>query len=117
VAEFKRVVFQNIAVYLDGNKYENCTFQHVNLVFAGGELPSFKECTFIDSGFAFDGAAARTMAVIRSIYHGFGEEGKQIVDGWFMQLKEPPPPRPQKDPAARAKKGKKPRGKGARKGK
>lgn len=57
-------------VFIDGNRYESCTFNAATLVYSGGEGPSFVDCTFRDFKFTFTGAAENTLKFLTAMYQG-----------------------------------------------
>ena len=68
-------------IVLDGQVFRECVFVQCILVFRG-------EASFTLTGnlvdvtcrWRFEGAAALTAAAMKSIYHGFGEEGKALIE-------------------------------------
>lgn len=63
-APLKQVVnrkFQNETVQLDGNRYVNCTFDHVTFVFRG-----VGRFDFVDSGFIYENATGRSNSSMAS---------------------------------------------------
>ncbi len=59
------------AVHLDGDRYLDCEFMRAEMVFSGGELPIFTNCTFNSCLWRFEGAAERTLEHARFLT-GFG---------------------------------------------
>lgn len=54
-------------IALDGRSFEGCRFQQAVLVYSGGALPHIANCTFDRTTFAFEGAAARSMALLQAM--------------------------------------------------
>ena len=52
---------------IDGNTFIDCEFRNAKLVFTGTQQPSFQNCRFVQSGFAFEGNAAETVHLLRGM--------------------------------------------------
>ena len=63
-------IFQNERIQLDGAVYLRCRFEGCTLVYSGGALPVLHGCHFDPVELAFEGAAANTLTLIASMYHG-----------------------------------------------
>lgn len=72
--------FTGETIVLDGKAYKECAFVQCTLVFRG-EAPFTMTGNMVDATcrWQFEGAAALTAAAMKSIYHGFGEEGKKLI--------------------------------------
>ncbi|WP_406695504.1 hypothetical protein V5E97_31255 [Singulisphaera sp. Ch08] len=72
--------FTGETIVLDGKIYKECAFVECILVFRG-EAPFTMTGNMVDvtCRWRFEGAAALTAAAMKSIYHGFGEEGKKLI--------------------------------------
>lgn len=64
---FVRQVFGAEVVDLDGVEFFQCQFRGTTLRYSGGEVPRIKGCSFSGARFAMDGAAARTLALLKAI--------------------------------------------------
>jgi hypothetical protein len=73
--------FTEQTVVLDGQSFTECTFVQCVLVFRG-EAPFALRGNLVDvtCRWQFEGAAALTAEAMKSIYHGFGEEGKALIE-------------------------------------
>jgi len=82
--------FNAETILLDGTTYRDCTFVDCVFVFRG-EAPFSLTDNMIDATctWRFEGAAALTAAAMRSIYHGFGAEGRALIEATLGM--EPPP--------------------------
>jgi len=60
--------FHNSTEVIDGKDYKQCEFHGSKLVYAGGSLPRLTECVFVDCLWQLDGAAMRTVQLLRSLY-------------------------------------------------
>ncbi|MEZ4717283.1 MAG: hypothetical protein R2851_14540 [Caldilineaceae bacterium] len=50
--------FYNEEIVVDGKRFQNCVFDNVSLVYAGGVLPEFVDCRFAyDVSLEFTGGA------------------------------------------------------------
>lgn len=54
-------------ISIDGRSFERCRFDRAILVYAGGPLPRIQQCAFDNSTFQFEGAAARSMALLKAM--------------------------------------------------
>lgn len=75
--------FKGTRVKLDGTQFEACYFDACTLVYAGGELPQFTGCSFNNTQFVLDGAAARSAAYIRMT---FKAGAIHAVRDWLPEL-------------------------------
>ena len=54
-------------IAIDGRSFERCRFERAVLVYAGGPLPRIENCGFDNSTFQFEGAAARSLALLKAL--------------------------------------------------
>jgi len=66
-AEFSGSTFKGSRQPVDGFKFDRCTFDDCTLVYSGGEIPAFVKCSFTDTQFEFEGAAARTLVLLQAM--------------------------------------------------
>jgi hypothetical protein len=83
-------VFENMDIQLDGAEYHNCRFIGCRMIYQGGELTPMTYCVFRGSQFVFEGAAERTLQFLRSLYHGLGDGGQEIVERVFLDIRQLP---------------------------
>ncbi|WP_106639136.1 hypothetical protein [Allosphingosinicella vermicomposti] len=77
--KYENETFTGVMVKLDGNDFENCTFDDVVFHFAGGDL-NMSKCTIRSFSFQFDGALANGL---HALYQLFGTEGMlRIIRGF-----------------------------------
>lgn len=69
VEPVKNVDFGAEPILIDNKIFFGCTFNNSNLIYSGGDLPSFDTCTFHSVGISFRGAAGNTLAFMRVLYH------------------------------------------------
>jgi hypothetical protein len=74
---------------IDGNQYNGCTFEHCQIIYRGGTLPSIESCSFKDCSWQFEEGAERTLIFMRMLYHGMGEGGPALVDSAIDQIRQP----------------------------
>ena len=84
--------FDHEPVHVDGNSYRNCHFEQCTLIYSGGEIPRLENNSFTECRWVFDGAAVRTMAFLRDLYHRGGEGGRALVDNAFETIMHWTPP-------------------------
>lgn len=73
------VIYNHETVALDGESFSDCEFRDSRLVFAGGEPPSFQNCSFVGCDWKFDGAAARTLAHLKLVWSVGGKAHVQAL--------------------------------------
>lgn len=73
-------------VLVDGKRFVNCKFSKTELVFRGEAGGSIEGCTFIKPGFTFDGPAATTIKILRSLYTV--PALRPFIDNTFKAIKE-----------------------------
>ena len=54
-------------IAIDGRSFERCRFERAVLVYGGGPPPRIEHCAFDNSTFEFEGAAARSLALLKSL--------------------------------------------------
>lgn len=57
---------------LDGGRFVRTTFEGVELLYSGGDLPIIEDCVFTGCTFAFAGPAANTLEFLTSLYKSGG---------------------------------------------
>jgi len=82
---YKDTKFINQIINLDGNSFEGCKFEGCHLVYSGESIVSFNKCYFINIEWEMKDAAARTADFLRAIYHGFGSEGRNIIENFLSE--------------------------------
>ncbi len=90
--KFEGQTFERIDIELDGNEYKSCRFVECVFVYSGGMPPSMIDNTMESPRFVFEGAAARTLLFLTTMYSG---ELKQIVESWFEQIRRGSSPDPE----------------------
>ena len=85
---FSNTNFANQIIHLDGNSFEGCKFKGCRLVYSGESIVSFNNCVFIDVKWEMKDAAARTADFLRAIYHGFGSEGRSIIETFLLDTNQ-----------------------------
>jgi hypothetical protein len=73
-------------VQTDGMAFVDCTFESAQLVYRGGEHPSFDRCRFgSDVSWHFQGAALKTIQLLQRI--GNDEGGERFIADVFQKGK------------------------------
>ncbi len=83
-----RETYKNITIDLDFQEFSECIFDGCTLVYAGGAPPSIVGCTFKESNFIFEGAAANTIQFMAALYRGAGEGGKDLIEKTFDNIRQ-----------------------------
>ncbi len=86
--DYKNETFEGVPVELDGNTYENCTFDNVVFKYSGGDL-EMKDCKFVRFSFVFGGALANGLYALLQLFgieamlqiiRGFTEPGAREIE-------------------------------------
>lgn len=54
-------------INLDGKTFADVAFHNAELVYDGGAMPTFQNCTFTDTRFTLQNAASNTVLFLRSM--------------------------------------------------
>lgn len=73
-------------IIVDGKRFVNCKFRKTELVFRGEASSSIEGCTFIKPGFTFDGPAATTVRILKSLYAI--PQLRPLIENTFKAIKE-----------------------------
>ncbi len=68
--KFQGEKFFKASIGLDNNQFYDCVFDSCVLVYRGGTPPNIAKCSFKNTFFGFAEAAANTLLVISTMYHG-----------------------------------------------
>lgn len=80
MAAVKETTFENTGVTVDGMTFEGCAFIGASLVYNGGELPTFKKCSFENISLEFGEDAENTLIFLSSLYQrGFTRSVENIL--------------------------------------
>lgn len=89
--------FQGETISLDGQRFDHCDFMNCILVIRGEQVFQLSSCRMFGSTFRFDGPAVTTISVMKMLYHGMGDGGKQIIEALIDQIRQPSPVAPVSD--------------------
>lgn len=78
---------QKQRVELDGQEFLKCRFEECQMVYSGGPLPVLEGCVFHACRFGFEGAADRTIHMMKGLYHGLGEGGRTLINKTFEKIR------------------------------
>lgn len=84
----KGVSFENSRILVDGQRFVDCQFKKCVLVYGGGLVPHFENCTLVDISWTFDDEAGNTITFLQTVYNSFGEGGRQLVDIVFKMIRD-----------------------------
>lgn len=68
MADHVAKIFAGETLHVDGQRFVDCEFRNVVLVFEGGAVPAFTGCTLVDCAWRMDAAAERTLQLRRFLY-------------------------------------------------
>jgi len=86
--------FTNEEVVLDFHEYETCDFTNCRFVVLGYGAFALNKCEVKNCEFTFAGPAASVIQTMATIYHSLGEQGQQLIEGTFSQIRSANPNRP-----------------------
>jgi hypothetical protein len=52
-------------VEVDGHTFDHCRFEGAQIIYAGGQHPTFIECAMVNCSVSFQGPAARTIGWLK----------------------------------------------------
>jgi hypothetical protein len=82
------MTFEGTQEMTDGKSYNGCQFTRCTIVYSGGDT-SFVNCNFDTCNWIFHGAAGKTVAFMKALYHGMGQSGKLLVEQTFAEIRKP----------------------------
>lgn len=91
MAKFEDSTFEDSPVSVDGNEYDRCTFRRCTLVYAGLGPVSMTNSKFDSCQWRFDGAAGRTIGVLRNLHAGGWKEMVENIAEEITNRKPVPP--------------------------
>ena len=82
-----KYTFANEEVMLDFHEYDTCEFRDCRFVVLGYGPFVLNKCEVINCTFHFAGPAANTIQTMSAIYNNNGEQGKQLVEATFENIR------------------------------
>jgi len=79
--------FTNEEVVLDFHEYETCDFTNCRFVVLGYGAFALNKCEVKNCEFTFAGPAASVIQTMATIYHSLGEQGQNLIEGTFNQIR------------------------------
>jgi hypothetical protein len=79
--------FSNEEVVLDFHEYNACEFTNCRFVVLGYGAFALNQCEVKNCEFTFAGPAASVVQTMATIYHSLGEQGKNLIEGTFDQIR------------------------------
>lgn len=79
--------FTNEEVVLDFHEYEGCEFSNCRFVVLGYGAFALNQCEVKNCEFTFAGPAASVVQTMATIYHSLGEQGRNLIEGTFEQIR------------------------------
>ncbi len=83
--------FANEEVLLDFHEYEQCKFRDCRFVVLGYGPFSLNQCEVVNCAFTFAGPANNTIQTMSAIYHNNGDQGKQLIEATFDNIRKTAP--------------------------
>ncbi|WP_309570409.1 hypothetical protein [Deinococcus sp.] len=86
--------FTKQRIEIDDTQFTNCTFDGCILIYSGTGGTALNGCHLNDTGFAFEGSAAKTLELLTAMYQGgFRELVEATIAG--IRGEQPAPAAPQ----------------------
>ncbi len=79
--------FNKEEVVLDFHEYEGCTFTDCRFIVLGYGAFAMNQCEVNNCEFSFAGPAASTIQTMSTIYNNIGEQGKNLIEGTFENIR------------------------------
>ena len=79
--------FNGEEVYLDDNRYIDCSFHNCTLIYGGGESGGFSNCQFSESKWGFNGSASNTIEFLTFLYQQMDNGGRASVEYIFEKIR------------------------------
>lgn len=74
--------FRNEVVSVDGKRFVACVFDSCTLLYAGGDVPVFSQCRFIEVSLQFTDSAVDTIKFLSGLREGvFTQAVDKIIQG------------------------------------
>ncbi|MCF7676249.1 MAG: hypothetical protein K9N23_10550 [Akkermansiaceae bacterium] len=83
-----KYTFANEEVVLDFHEYDTCEFRDCRFVVLGHGPFVLNKCEVVNCTFHFAGPAANTIQTMSAIYNNNGEQGKQLVEATFENIRK-----------------------------
>ena len=83
-----KTTFANEEVLLDFHEYDTCVFRDCRFVVLGYGPFVLNQCEVINCTFNFAGPAANTIQTMSAIYNNNGEQGKQLIEATFDNIRK-----------------------------
>ncbi|MDJ1481871.1 hypothetical protein QNI16_15325 [Cytophagaceae bacterium YF14B1] len=75
-------------ISIDNNEFIECIFEDCLIEYGGLGPITLQGCQFVNCNWRLVGPAQNTMLFLSSMYNGFGDFGKQMVDGLFAEIRK-----------------------------
>ena len=77
----------NTELIIDDKTFRHCAFVDCNLIYQGGAVPSFMECTFTETRFSVEGAACATLGFLTSLFHADSPFLQDVIENTFQDIR------------------------------
>lgn len=75
-------------IELGENEFRDCRFESCRLVYDGSAGVRIQNCSFEDTRLELVDEAGNTLSFLQNMFHGFGEDGREVVENFFDQIRE-----------------------------
>lgn len=86
--QHKSETIANTTEVIDGNQYFEVRFENCQMVYRGGEIPTISSCHFENCKWQFEDAAERTLIFMKSLYHGMGPGGVDLIEATLAAIRQ-----------------------------
>lgn len=73
---------------LGDDQFVRCRFDECRLIYDGSPGVEIRDCEFDETRLELTGEAGNTLSFLQNIYHGFGEDGRKVVENLFEQIRQ-----------------------------
>lgn len=80
----EKSTLEHASVQLDGGTFKECTFIDCEMIYEGGEMPTFISNRFKDCRWKFSGAAGNTLGFLSLLY---ADGATEIVEATFESIR------------------------------
>lgn len=75
-------------IELGEDEFVDCRFEECRLIYDGSPGVRVQNCDFEDTRLELVDEAGNTLSFLQNIFHGFGEDGRTVVEHLFDQIRE-----------------------------
>lgn len=81
-------LFVQERIKLGDDQFIGCEFQHCRLVYDGSAGVRIRDCSFEETRLELVDEAGNTLSFLQNLFHGFGDDGEEVVENLFDQIRQ-----------------------------